>query len=234
MVETTAPSAGRRRRGSKAGLDLPAIVAAARALPKDGLTMQAVADRLQVDRKAVNHYVNDRETLFSLVAEAEFTATFTSAHIGNSSDWRRVCRDYARAFAAAVISAGSHAEHLRLGENPAAPYLDATELVLTRLIGAGLVHEQAARALTLLTNLSLAYARDVIIRDSHSRLYRPAILKDALGHRDPDDLLNLTALAATPVDTYGDAQLELSITVYIAGIESLLPTRSTRRQRGRT
>jgi len=58
--------ATRRRQGVKAGLDLSKILSAASSIPVEDLTMQAVADRLGVDRKAVNHHVSDRETLIRL------------------------------------------------------------------------------------------------------------------------------------------------------------------------
>ena len=43
------------------------------------LTMQAVADELGVDRKALNYHVTDREGLLRLVAAGRFEATFAEA-----------------------------------------------------------------------------------------------------------------------------------------------------------
>lgn len=69
-------SSTRRSRGVRAGLDRRQIIDAARTLDPGAVTMQAVADVLGVDRKAVNHHVSDRETLLGLVAVDAFSEHF--------------------------------------------------------------------------------------------------------------------------------------------------------------
>ena len=90
-------SGGRRTRGQSAGLDRARIVAAARDLPIKSLTMQAVADRLGVDRSALHYHVPDRAALIELVAEDLFASSLSPRGIGPDTDWREGCLLLARA-----------------------------------------------------------------------------------------------------------------------------------------
>ncbi|NEC88045.1 hypothetical protein [Streptomyces sp. SID12501] len=51
---------------------------------------------------------------------------------------------------------------------------------------------------------------------------RPVILREALARRDPAEYQVLTRIAALPVTTYDDAQLDFSIDVFLAGAEAVL------------
>jgi AcrR family transcriptional regulator len=212
----------RRSRGKRAGLDLARIVEAARSLDPGTLTMQAVADELGVDRKAVNHHVTDRDSLLELVALDSFTASFSALPI--TGEWREACRTYARGFTDSVIAIGVLAGHLRLGPSHGAlatRFLAPTEAVLAKLIGAGLDDETAVRSLALLTNICLGYARDAIAFRNGERP-RPSQLRHALHETDARAFENLARIAASPIDTYDDRQLDLSIEVFLRGTEALL------------
>lgn len=216
-----APST-RRSRGVRAGLDRQQIVDAARTLDPGAVTMQAVADALGVDRKAVNHHVSDRETLLGLVAVDAFSESFSTVRISADSDWKGTCRTYAIGLTDAVVTIGPLADHLHLQNPLITTMLEATDLVLTTLIDAGADDETALRSLVLLTNICLGHARDVTAMTSSGVRPRPDLLNKAMSDSDGPLIETLGRLAAAQIDTYDHRQLELSIEVFVRGTEALL------------
>jgi TetR/AcrR family tetracycline transcriptional repressor len=213
---------GRRARGTSAGLDIGQIIEAARSLDPDAVTMQAVADALGVDRKALNHHVTDRENLLGLVALDAFSASFSATEIEPRTSWQDACRDYAARLTSSVISAGVLAEHLRPGDSRAGGMLAATEAVLSKLVSAGFDDETAVRLLALLTNLCMSYARDVALASRTGERPRHLMLRDALGD-DGAQFENLARIVEEGVDTYDARQLDLAIDVFLVGAAAKLP-----------
>ena len=210
--------AAQRPRGRKAGLDLPMILSAARSVPKEKLSMQAVADVLHVDRKALNHHVADRQTLLALVAGTEFATAFTQElRVADHSDWRSVAHAYALSFAKGITSTGVLADHLRFDASVARPFLDATELLLGKLVGAGLDRTIALRSLVLLTNMCMAFGRDVAIAERDGVHHRSLILNAALHGKNPLDLPILFDISQHQLNTYDMAQLEFGIQATLTG-----------------
>ncbi|MFE5291381.1 TetR/AcrR family transcriptional regulator C-terminal domain-containing protein [Isoptericola sp. NPDC056618] len=224
---TAVRGATRRAIGVRAGLTLPKIVDAARSLDPDALTMQALADHLGVDRKALNHHVSDRDTLLALVALDTFSSTFSAVEIAAHAGWQDACRSYARGFTESAIAAGVLAERIRLTDAYVTKVLEPTEAVLQTMVAAGFDDETAMRTLSALTNICLAYARDVVLATRSNTSPRTAILRDALAQRDADKLPTLARIAELPVTTYDQTQLDLSIDTFIAGAEA-------RQRNGRT
>lgn len=215
-------SSTRRSRGVRAGLDRRQIIDAARTLDPGAVTMQAVADVLGVDRKAVNHHVSDRETLLGLVAVDAFSEHFSAVRITANSDWKDTCRTYAIGLTDAVITIGSLADHLHLANPLVATMLEATDIVLSTLIDAGADDETALRALVLLTNICLGHARDVTSMASAGVRPRRDLVTKAMSDADAPPFETLERLAAGQIDTYDQRQLELSIDVFVRGTEALL------------
>lgn len=216
---TSGRKAAPRPIGVRAGLTLPKIIEAARSLDPDVLTMQALADHLGVDRKALNHHVSDHGTLLALVAMDAFSTTFSAVRIANEVRWQDACRSYARGFTDSAIASGILADRIRLTDAYVTKVLEPTEAVLRTMVAAGFDDETAMRTLALLTNICLAYARDVVLA-SRSRISpRSVILREALEHRDPTEFATLSRFAELTVSTYDQRQLELSIDVFIAGAE---------------
>ncbi|SEG63118.1 Tetracyclin repressor, C-terminal all-alpha domain [Nonomuraea solani] len=220
-VEETPRARSRRAVGVRAGLTLQRIIDAARSLDPDDLTMQAVADALGVDRKALNHHVNDRETLLAMVAMEAFSDSFSSVEIDGHCRWQDACRAFARAFADSVFAAGNLAEHLRLSDAHVTRVLEPSEAVLKKMVHAGFDDEAAMRSLSLLANICLAYVRDANLASRSGVPPRPVILRKALEQRDPHQFETLTRIAALPVTTYDDVQFELGIETFILGTEAL-------------
>jgi AcrR family transcriptional regulator len=213
-----------RGRGIRAGLDLDQIVAAARSLRPEEVTMQAVADQLNVDRKAVNHHVGDRENLLRLVAIDIFSSRFSAVEISTRGRWDDACRTYATEMAKTLIDMGVLVEHLPLEDPVATRILDPTEALLATLITAGFDLTAAQRALVLLTAICIFYARDVLWAAQQAERSRSQILHDALGQLDTGKYETLARISADPVDTYHHAQLDFSLDVFIQGLRTFLPT----------
>ena len=214
--------AGRRAIGVRAGLNLTRILEAARSLDPDTLTMQALADELGVDRKALNHHIGDRETLLGLVAMETFTEAFTAVDIGAHTRWQEACRSYARGFTDSVITVGALADRIRLDDPYVTSMLEPTEAVLKKLVEADFSDATAMRLLAMLTNICLAYARDTVIAARSGVTPRPVLLRKALEQRDPAEFETLARIAVLPVSTYDRAQLELSIEIFVLGAEAIL------------
>lgn len=215
-------SPARRAVGVRAGISLARILEAARSLDPDALTMQAVADTLGVDRKAVNHHVTDREKLLTLLAMDAFATSFSAVKIDADQTWQSACRAYARGFIDSTLAAGALADRIRLDDAHVTQVLKPTESVLKMMTRAGFGDEQAMRALSLLANICLAHTRDRISALRSGVKPRQFILQGALELRDPAEYEVLTRIAALPVSTYDDVQLAYSIDVFISGAGALL------------
>jgi hypothetical protein len=142
--------------------------------------------------------------------------------IAAHAEWQDACRSYAREFTQSAIAAGTLADRVRLGDSYVMKILGPTEVVLRKLVAAGFDHETAMRTLALLTNICLAYARDIVVVSRSGVTLRPAILRKALEQRDPKHFKTLAQIAKLGAITYDEAQLELSINVFIFGAETLL------------
>jgi TetR/AcrR family tetracycline transcriptional repressor len=222
-VSERSPSPTGRIQGKHAGLERSQILAAARSLDPSTLTMKAVADHLGVDRKALHHYVTDRDTLLRLVAEDIFSASFSPSPIAEQNEWQAACRAYAHGITTSAIAVGALSEHLRLDMLLATTMLATTEAVLGTLVAAGFTDETAVRSLALLTNICLAYARDVEISSRRGEHPRLDLLRSALEATDSETFENLERIAASATDTYDHRQLDYSLDVFLRGTEALLP-----------
>lgn len=217
----TAVDRSRRPVGTKAGIDRDLIVTAARSLPLQGVTMQAVASVLGVDRSALNHHVKNREQLLQLVAQATFADGFAEIARTPGGDWRDASRAFTRAYAEAVVLAGPLAEHLTetIQEER---FLRATEVLLGDLVEAGFTDESAVRYLVVLGYVARGFALDRIGIEAGGELRRSERTQAALRERGREAFPNLDRVSANPFDTYGAAQLEAAIDVVVSGADAAL------------
>lgn len=121
--------------------------------------MQAVADRLGVDRSALHYHVTDRSALLELVAEDAFATYLSPTGITEGTDWREGCLLLARATRDSVVATGQLASYLRLSSPSGADALAPAELVLAKMRDAGFELAVAARGLYALSSLAIALAR---------------------------------------------------------------------------
>ena len=186
------------------------------------LSMQAVADVLGVDRKALNYHVGDRETLLGLIAQESFASSFSGVEIAAHADWREACRTYGRGYAQAVIVTGSHARHLPPHHALSGRFLVTTESLLLKLTEAGFDDETAVRSLALLTNICHAFARDAETSRTNPANTRINLLLGSLSSHGEAAFPNLSRITESGIDTYGDEQLDFAIETCIAGMAARL------------
>ena len=219
---TKPPEGFRRPRGHRAGLSIEKIVDAARSLPQTQLSMQAVANTLGVDRKALNHYVHDRENLLSIVAGIEFSEAFDELNVPQDADWRTVASAFARSTANGMLAAGLLSDYLQTGSNNAARFLDASEQLMRSMTEAGLDIDQAIRCSAVITNTCAAYTRDVVNARNAIAAQRHELLTESLEKEGEDAYPTLSQVPKSSARTTDDTQLDFAIERALDGIEVLI------------
>jgi TetR/AcrR family transcriptional regulator, tetracycline repressor protein len=211
-----------RTRGRPARISRERIIAAARTIAPEALTMQKVADVLGVDPKALNYHVRDRDGLRQLVVLDVFESELRRVKIPRGGDWRDVVRAYVHALRDATIKLGVLATAIHLPGTEGLGALDPVERVLQALVDAGLDIEQAGRALTFISELAYATGRDAL-RSAENPIH-PDVpgIATALRSVAADDFPVLRQVVAAREDGRPDTgQLEFSIDLVIAGLEKL-------------
>lgn len=184
--------------------------------------MQAVADLLGVDPKALNYHVGDRDALRELVALDVFESALARVALPADGDWRSVLRTYCAALRDAVIELGVLATYFRLppsGIGALAP----VERVLQKLVDAGFSVDDAGHALRLVTELGHAAGREAVFLEQ-SRVH-PNVDEVAMalgGAADSSFPMLRQIVAARGDDTDDAAQLLFSLDVVITGLEQML------------
>jgi TetR/AcrR family transcriptional regulator, tetracycline repressor protein len=156
-----------RRRGRPSRINLQAIVEVARTIDPAALTMQAVAERLDVDPKAINYYVGDREGLLALTAFEIFNEELSKAPPPEGDDWRDVVRNYARALRHASAQLGPLARSIRLREAASRSSLELVESVLAAIAAAGFEPGDARRILVAISDIAFADVIDIDLVAQH-------------------------------------------------------------------
>lgn len=214
------PSTPRRGRGERAGLDRAAILKAARRLDAETLTMQSLAESLGVDRKALHHHVDSRDTLLQMLAEDAFAAGMSRTTIAADASWQDACRRFAEGVRRSLVGSGPLARHVRSSPALTLAMMRPAESVLERMRAAGFPSSTAARALLLLTTISTGFARDeiaAVMRGVHPQVERfRALVDDA----SPSELSALRTVDRSGFDPFGDEQFAFDIAAFLAGVEA--------------
>jgi AcrR family transcriptional regulator len=209
-----------RARGRPPRISREQIIAAARTIAPEHLTMQKVADVLGVNPKALNYYVGDRDGLRQMVAVNVFESELRSINIPDGGDWRDVVRAYVYALRNAIIKLGPLALSTHLPGSDGLGALDPVEGVLQSLVAAGLNIEQACRAITFITDMAYAAGRDALRIAEHPVHPEFPRVATALKAAAPQDFPVLRQVVArgSNAEPHGE-QLEFSINLMIAGLE---------------
>ncbi|MGC1739869.1 TetR/AcrR family transcriptional regulator C-terminal domain-containing protein [Mycobacterium sp.] len=219
-----------RTRGRPARISRERIIAAARTIAPEALTMQKVADVLGVDPKALNYHVGDRDGLRQLVVLDVFESELRRVKIPGGGDWRDVVRAYVQALREATIKLGVLAVAIHLPGSQGLGALDPVESVLQALVGAGFDIEKAGRTLTFITELAYAAGRDAL-RMAENPVHPdvPAI-STALRSAAADDFPVLRQVVAAKAGAAPDeSQFEFSLELVIAGLEQAVAARTAPR-----
>jgi AcrR family transcriptional regulator len=185
--------------------------------------MQAVAEALGVDPKALNYHVGDREGLRALVAFDVFAAELRRVELPVDGDWRLVVRSYAVALRDAFTRLGVLATSFHL---PAASGLGALapiECVLQALVDAGFDVDESGRALTLITETAYTAGRAAVLAAQNRVHPNVPEVASALQNAPREDFPLLRQLTASSEGHGQDSgQLDFDLTVLITGLERVL------------
>jgi TetR/AcrR family tetracycline transcriptional repressor len=219
-----------RSRGRPPRISRERIIAAARTMAPEQLTMQKVADVLGVNPKALNYYVGDRDGLRQMVALDVFESELRRVKIPGGGDWRDVVRAYVDALQNAIIKLGALALSTHLPGSDGLGALDPVESVLQALVDAGLNVDEAGRALTFITDIAYVAGRDALRVAEHSVHPEFPHVATALESTAPQDFPVLRQVVARRVSAGQDErQVEFSINLVIAGLERTVDSRPHRR-----
>lgn len=203
-----------RRRGRPARITRESVLAAARELGPERLTMRAVADRLGVDPTAVNYHVADRETLRALVATELVAEHLERVRIPDAAAWDEALRIFASAIREALIATGHPNPVLRLAAEDAPGAFALVEAVFARLVGAGLTSKEAVSTITAVNMLAFAAAREAVVSAGAEHPQR-MVLREALAAA-PDAAAVREILAGW--DPASTAQFEFALGLLIDGV----------------
>ncbi len=217
------PNGRSPRRGRPPRISREQILAAARALPPENLTMQAVADRLDVDRTALHHHVSDREGLLELVAASVVASGLERIAQHVDDDWREALRAFTVRMRDVLIETGVLAAHFRFTTAAGVNALTAADRMLQLLADAGF-GDDAPRVLTLAAQLAYGSARDVILSGhGHSHPQAPEVER-IVNETAPDKLPRIRQLMGDPWYGSTNEQFAFSLAVLIEGLERRLPS----------
>jgi AcrR family transcriptional regulator len=212
------------KRGRPARINRQMIVDAARSLDREGLTLQAVADRLGVDRKALSYHLAGRQELIDLVATQTISQELGGLEL--PLEWDAAIYSWAEATRRAMLREGSMA--LVIDHLPGAGILTSIDALLQRLLDAGFDEITAGRALYCLTGIVFSGARDTLLVERHGEHPTMAEIASILGDLPGDALPHLrrVPLARDPLRGAED-QSRFDIDLVVAGLQHHLVYRST-------
>lgn len=216
-----------RGRGRPPQLNRARIVAAARTLEPDQLTMQAVADALGVHRKSLNYHVSDRQGLLELVAFDAFDAGFRKVDVPELEDWRELVRRFAESVLDTLVRVGALIPYVRFDGTAGLSALAVVERIVEVLVGAGLRPGEAGRTLQLIASVAHTAARAILTADDDPIDPQAVEVRRTLAGNAEFPLLRTIAAdsdAADPVRL----QFAFDIGLVVQGLERRLELRARR------
>lgn len=227
---TTSTGSKGRKRGGPLRITRRRIVEAARGMDPQTLTMQAVADELGVDRKALNYHVTDRDGLLRLMAVDVFEMTAAEAFesyfeaSGMPDDWRAAIRTWAVTVRDSMVASGFVSTYFPLGTD-SLKVLQPAEIVLQQLLQAGFDLRTAGRALTFVTSFAMGVGRDLLLqKQAGEHPQAPEVRRLLELGGDSGDYEAFRALVQLEINSPADVddQFEFEVEVFIAGMEQRL------------
>lgn len=228
----TAPTA--RKRGGTRRIDRAAIIDVAKTFDPQNLTMQAVADKMGVDRKALNYHVTDREGLLRLVAADVFESSFSevfASHFstedaGNPGAWKKAVYAWATAVRDGMVAAGVPANYYVINSDNLSVF-EPVELVLQQLIAAGFDQTAASRAVIFLTHFAMAVGRDIVMETQLGEHPQSAEVRRMLsGSAEAEKFEALQVLMKADLNALSDmqSQFDFEVDVFVRGMQQQLGT----------
>ena len=209
--------------GRPARISREQILAVARSLPPRALTMKAVADALNVDRKALHRHVGDRDGLLELVVTDLFESELRRVTLPDGLPWQELLRVYVTALRDGIARTGSVQTHYRIS-GPGGPIsLALAERVLEALVSAGFSIDDAGSILTFVGEVAFSAARNVIVADeTHVHPQLPEVARALRSMPRSAVPLLSRVLEARSAHPPGQRDFDLDLRIVIAGIEQVL------------
>lgn len=211
----------KRGRGRPPRIDRERIVQVALALQEDGrpLSMQAVADRLGVQRPALYHHVADRDALVALVATARIEEAMDESWMpADDAGWRTWLEAFARASRTSLLELAEPAEYQLFMGSVGRRQLDQVERLFTVLVRDGLNPRTAGLGVTLVGELVHANVRSVLVLRRHgAEPHRASVA--AFVEEDPEAFPTLLAVGAEGYDA--EDQFEFDLEAALTALEVL-------------
>lgn len=210
----------RPTRGRPPVVDRERIIAAARGLNPETLTLQGLADELGIPRKTLHYHVGDRDELLRLTAVETLRSTLSSSVFERSDDWRQTLRSFADYTRKAVIDAGPWMNYVPFDGREDLMTIGPAEASLESLVDAGFDVRTAARALGLAAEVSLSSARDALLRREHGAHPQRLFLDRLLERSHEGQFEALKQLSDVDWDEFGsDQQFDFDLRILISGLE---------------
>lgn len=184
--------------------------------------MQAVADALGVDRKALHRYVGDKDGLLELVVADLFDAELKRIELPSGIRWQELLRVYATAIRDGIIRSGSVQTHYRLSGPGGPASLALAERVLHALVEAGFDLEDAGAILTFIGDIAFSAARNAIISAEARQHPQAPEVAHALSTLPVTQFPLLREVTGIQRTRASERDFDLDLRVLIAGLESLL------------
>lgn len=184
--------------------------------------MQAVADRLGVDRTTINYHFADRDALFATVASATLSSELAAYTPPASEDWRDWVRSYARNIHDALIRHSSIVLYVKLPIGSDAAALAPGEAIISKLLDAGLDEDAVGHAVAYISEVVHATAQNEILVSQGGHPQGEELIR-FLEDQPADAVPGLRRLIElNPLGR--EAHFDFAIRMVIAGLESLIPS----------
>ena len=219
MTEKITATTPPRKRGRPARVSRDSIIAVARGIEHDQLSMQSVADKLGVDRSTINYHFSDRDELFSAVASSMFGKRFRGYAPPASPDWRDWVRSYANAVYEALINQPEFTNYVKLTLGSDSSAFRPVESLMEKLAESGFSTSDVAQMVAYISEVVHAAARNRVLVTSggHPQEFE---LKKFLSEQTAESVPGIRKLIdLNPLGNQG--HFEFVLAMLIAGLESL-------------
>ncbi|MWB97755.1 TetR/AcrR family transcriptional regulator [Agromyces seonyuensis] len=219
-------AASTSRRGRPPRVDRDRIIAAARRLDPDSITMQAVADALGVDRKTVHYHVRSRDELLALVAADAFASELAAAAApDDDASWEGALRGFARIIHdVSLVAPLSHGIQFEPNPQDLQAILPA-ERAVRALLDAGLDADRISAVLRTAAIIGIGYARDETMERRHGTTVQRDGMRDyfASGDEEHTSFEALRTMTAAETWSSAAAAFDLALDLLVVGVRGLLP-----------
>lgn len=196
------------------------IVAAAREIDPSSLTLQAVATRLGVDRKAITYHVSGLDELTALVAAGNLADELADLDLSDG-DWRDAVRAYAVATRDTLLRTPSLA--MVIERIPGAGVLRPVDALAGRLFDAGFDEAVTGRAVAMISSVAFAGARDILLARTYGEEPITADVRRIVGELPADDLPHIRRMLDAPgLEPRSDRDRWFDLDLVVSGLEAVL------------